>query len=163
MYHLLVYFPGETVAVATIHTPRGSEILRLIPKLLAEHDGCEHIVVMGGDDPAVLRGLSRKPDALGGPVLTRGRQVAEWGWVSFELALASAPPGGAMATASTGASCAVRRKPTLVTVSISNADSRALSPSRRRRPMTRLMASSPTIRPRQQVSIKRFRLTAPSA
>ena len=47
MYHLLVYFSGETVPVATIHTPRASEILGLIPKLLAEHDGCEHIVVMG--------------------------------------------------------------------------------------------------------------------
>lgn len=47
MYLLLVYFPEDDVARATIPALNAAEVLSLIPQLLAEHAGCEHIVVKG--------------------------------------------------------------------------------------------------------------------
>ncbi len=49
MYQLLVYFPGSEGARARINIDRGSDVVAMIPKLLAEHEGCEHIVVMLND------------------------------------------------------------------------------------------------------------------
>ena len=49
MYQLLVYFPGSDVVRATIEVERSADVLARIPKLLAEHEGCEHIVVMFKD------------------------------------------------------------------------------------------------------------------
>ena len=49
MYQLLVYFPGSSVVRATIDVSKSTEVLALIPKLLAEHEGCEHIVVKFND------------------------------------------------------------------------------------------------------------------
>lgn len=49
MYQLLVYFPGSDVVRATIDVEKAADVLTLIPKILAEHEGCEHIVVMFRD------------------------------------------------------------------------------------------------------------------
>jgi len=46
MYQLLVFFPGKRAPHATVTAATATEALSLIPKLLAEHIGCEHIVVM---------------------------------------------------------------------------------------------------------------------
>jgi hypothetical protein len=46
MYQLVVYFPGSAIARSTISLDRSTDVLDLISKLLAEHEGCEHIVVM---------------------------------------------------------------------------------------------------------------------
>ena len=46
MYELHVYYPGDTIMRKTVRAARAAEALDLIPQLLAEHDGCEHIVVM---------------------------------------------------------------------------------------------------------------------
>jgi hypothetical protein len=46
MYQLLVYYPGKAGVQATFIVERAAEVLDLIPKLLAEHRGCERVVVM---------------------------------------------------------------------------------------------------------------------
>ncbi len=46
MYQLLIYFPDSETARATIQVDKARDVLALIPKLLAEHEGCEHIVVL---------------------------------------------------------------------------------------------------------------------
>lgn len=48
MYELHVFYPGDAIARKTAKAGRAADALGLIPRLLAEHDGCEHIVVMGG-------------------------------------------------------------------------------------------------------------------
>ena len=49
MYSLLVYFADDAVAHATVPIARASDVLARIPELLAEHDGCEHVVVYFND------------------------------------------------------------------------------------------------------------------
>ena len=49
MYRLLVYYPEQTGIHATIHVDRSADVLTRIPQLLAEHDGCERVVVMFND------------------------------------------------------------------------------------------------------------------
>ena len=44
-YKLWVYFPGDTVVREIVTVDRPAAVLTAIPRLLAEHDGCEHIVV----------------------------------------------------------------------------------------------------------------------
>jgi len=46
MYEVQVYYPGDLIARKTVKAARATQALDLIPQLLAEHDGCEHIVVM---------------------------------------------------------------------------------------------------------------------
>jgi len=46
MYQLLVFYSGESRPHATIEVAKAPEVLELIPKILAEHQGCEHVVVM---------------------------------------------------------------------------------------------------------------------
>ena len=46
MYELGVYYPGDTIARSMVEAKRADEALGLIPKLLAEHAGCERVVVM---------------------------------------------------------------------------------------------------------------------
>ena len=46
MYELGVYYPGDIIARKMVEAKRAEEALGLIPKLLAEHDGCERVVVM---------------------------------------------------------------------------------------------------------------------
>jgi len=48
VYELLVYWPGEAAARTTRTAQRAAEVMDLIPLLLAEHDGCERIVVNSG-------------------------------------------------------------------------------------------------------------------
>lgn len=48
MYELMVYHPGDRIARVTVKAARAADAFALIPLLLAEHDGCEHIVVMVG-------------------------------------------------------------------------------------------------------------------
>ena len=48
MYLLMVYHPGDLIARVTVKAGRAAEASALIPQLLAEHAGCEHIVVMLG-------------------------------------------------------------------------------------------------------------------
>jgi len=48
MYELVVYYPGEDIARRRVKAGRSAEAFALIPQLLAEHDGCEHIVVLLG-------------------------------------------------------------------------------------------------------------------
>lgn len=49
MYQLQVYFPGDTAPRATVPCDRAAGVMLRIPQLLADHDGCEVIVVrMGG-------------------------------------------------------------------------------------------------------------------
>ncbi len=45
MYKLLVYYPDTKGVHTTVDVARGADVLTLIPNVLAEHDGCEHIVV----------------------------------------------------------------------------------------------------------------------
>lgn len=45
MYNLLVYNPGERTERAVICVARAADVLTRLPELLAEHDGCEHVVV----------------------------------------------------------------------------------------------------------------------
>ena len=46
MYELLVYYPEDpTLVRKSVRVDRGNEVVALIPKLLAEHVGCERIVV----------------------------------------------------------------------------------------------------------------------
>ena len=48
MYDLLVYY-GDDPRLRERHTvERAGDVLTMIPKLLAAHEGCEHIVVMLG-------------------------------------------------------------------------------------------------------------------
>ena len=49
MYELQVYFPGDASARATFLSDRAADVLLRIPELLADHDGCEHIVIRLGD------------------------------------------------------------------------------------------------------------------
>jgi hypothetical protein len=46
VYELIVFCPGERTPHETIRVNKASEVLQLIPELLAQHDACEHIVVM---------------------------------------------------------------------------------------------------------------------
>jgi hypothetical protein len=46
MYELHVYYTGDRLPRKTVKAARAAEALDRIPQLLAEHDGCEHIVVM---------------------------------------------------------------------------------------------------------------------
>lgn len=46
MYELQVYYAGDTTIRKSVRASRAAEALELIPLLLAEHDGCEHIVVL---------------------------------------------------------------------------------------------------------------------
>jgi hypothetical protein len=48
MYELMVYHPGDPIARVTVKARRAAEALALIPQLLVEHEGCEHIVVLLG-------------------------------------------------------------------------------------------------------------------
>ena len=48
VYQLLVYFPDKDVPHAIIYVNTAAEVLSVIPHLFAEHEGCEHIVVMLG-------------------------------------------------------------------------------------------------------------------
>jgi hypothetical protein len=48
MYQLLVYYPNDPIPRATVKAARAPDALTLIPRLLSEHDGCEHVVVMLG-------------------------------------------------------------------------------------------------------------------
>ncbi len=46
MYQLLVYYPDTKGVAATIDARRAVDALELIPKILSDHEGCEHVVVM---------------------------------------------------------------------------------------------------------------------
>jgi hypothetical protein len=46
MYELHVYYAGDRLPRKTVRAARAADALDRIPQLLAEHDGCEHIVVM---------------------------------------------------------------------------------------------------------------------
>jgi hypothetical protein len=46
MYDLRVYHPGEDIPAKFVTAPSATEALDLIPKLLAEHDGCERVSVL---------------------------------------------------------------------------------------------------------------------
>ncbi|MGH6967254.1 MAG: hypothetical protein ACREE0_22440 [Phenylobacterium sp.] len=46
MYELHVYYGGDSIARKTVRASRAAEALDLIAQLLAEHDGCERVVVM---------------------------------------------------------------------------------------------------------------------
>ncbi len=48
MYELHVFYPGDAIARKTVQAGRSADALGLIPQLLAEHEGCEHVVVMVG-------------------------------------------------------------------------------------------------------------------
>ena len=48
MYHLRVYKPGETIASAHLTVEVAADVLTSIPRLLAEHDGCERVEVLIG-------------------------------------------------------------------------------------------------------------------
>lgn len=45
MYLLSVHFPGEAAARLSVPVTRASDVLARIPDLLAEHPGCERVVV----------------------------------------------------------------------------------------------------------------------
>jgi hypothetical protein len=45
MYQLLVYHAGDKRPSADVRVARAADVLSRIPELLAEHHGCEHIVV----------------------------------------------------------------------------------------------------------------------
>ena len=45
MYALKVFHPGEAVARQTHTATSADEVMRLIPKLLADHPGCERVEV----------------------------------------------------------------------------------------------------------------------
>ena len=45
-YTLQVFHAGKPAPSAIVHSARASEVLDLIPKLLAEHAGCSHIDVL---------------------------------------------------------------------------------------------------------------------
>ena len=49
MYQLLVYYADDTAPRQRISVGKASEVLALIPELLAAHAGCERVVVMVGD------------------------------------------------------------------------------------------------------------------
>jgi hypothetical protein len=49
MYRLLVYYPETKGSHLTVTAERSAEVLDLIPRLLSEHLGCEHIVVFMGE------------------------------------------------------------------------------------------------------------------
>ena len=46
VYQLEVFYPGQSTPHATIRLISAPEVLVRISTLLAEHHGCEHIVVM---------------------------------------------------------------------------------------------------------------------
>lgn len=46
MYSLVVYASGEHAPLATVRVNGAAEALDTIPRLLAEHHGCERIAVM---------------------------------------------------------------------------------------------------------------------
>lgn len=48
MYQLLVYYPDSEEPHAVIPLERGADAMALITRILAEHQGCEHVVVMLG-------------------------------------------------------------------------------------------------------------------
>jgi len=45
MYHLEVMHLGQSVPVKRRSVTQASEVLEIIPRLLAEHPGCEQVVV----------------------------------------------------------------------------------------------------------------------
>ena len=45
MYTLSVFYGSQTKPHAVHRIDRSADVLTAIPKLLAEHEGCEHIVV----------------------------------------------------------------------------------------------------------------------
>jgi hypothetical protein len=45
MYQLQVYFPGDPVPQAAYHTQSASAVIDLVQKALADHAGCERVVV----------------------------------------------------------------------------------------------------------------------
>ncbi len=45
MYQLQVYLPNNPVPLAAYHTAAAAEVLDLVQKALADHDGCERVVV----------------------------------------------------------------------------------------------------------------------
>ena len=45
MYHLEVIHPGEPVPVKRRSVTNAGDVLQIIPQLLAEHPGCERVVV----------------------------------------------------------------------------------------------------------------------
>ncbi len=49
MYRLLVYYGDDSVPRERHGASAAAEVVKLIPMLLAAHDGCERIVVMLGD------------------------------------------------------------------------------------------------------------------
>jgi hypothetical protein len=48
MYQLLVYFPEQRDAHAIVNAHNASDALALIPRILADHHGCERVVVIMG-------------------------------------------------------------------------------------------------------------------
>ena len=46
MYQLLVFYPGERLPHTTTKVAKAADVLELISTLLAEHGGCERVVVM---------------------------------------------------------------------------------------------------------------------
>ena len=46
MYELVVHHPGPGVATERVKLARSSDVLDMIPRLLARHHGCERIDVM---------------------------------------------------------------------------------------------------------------------
>jgi hypothetical protein len=46
MYRLLVFHSGETTPRHLIPVARAADVLTRIPEVLAEHPGCEHVVLM---------------------------------------------------------------------------------------------------------------------
>lgn len=48
MYHLLVFYPGETHPQATATCESSAEVLKAIPLILAGHPGCERVAVRVG-------------------------------------------------------------------------------------------------------------------
>ncbi len=45
MYQLQVYLPDNPVPFAAYHTALAAEVIDLVQKALAEHEGCERVVV----------------------------------------------------------------------------------------------------------------------
>ena len=49
MYQPQVFHPGKNASSITVTTLSASEVMQLIPRLLAEHAGCERVEVsLGG-------------------------------------------------------------------------------------------------------------------
>lgn len=48
MYDLRVYLPDQHAPIKTVVVASAAEAMAAIPRLLAEHDGCERVSVIAG-------------------------------------------------------------------------------------------------------------------